>query len=292
MAEPAAAVTAIPSPPVRHGLPSAASALLTAGFAAFRRLLLARPRDPAAPMTDAPTLVLAPHPDDETLGCGALIARKAAAGTPVSVLFACDGRHSHRSERITPVTLAALRRREALAACARIGVGPERVTFLDHEDQRLAEAGDDLVRRIAALAAASGAREVFAPSGLDGHPDHRALSAAARAALAGLSPRPVLYEYPVWFWDARAWVEPGAPRWRQAAQMAVRPLAFLAHARPAVVEAGPFLEAKRRALAEHRSQTENLTGEPGWATLDPGFLRHLMAGEEIFFRIPAGDGRT
>ncbi|NYZ16248.1 PIG-L family deacetylase [Azospirillum sp. RWY-5-1] len=270
----------------RSGLPFAASAVLDGGFALYHRLLLARPRDPEVPAADVPALVLAPHPDDETLGCGALIARKAAAGAPVTVVFACDGRHSHRSGLVPPDALAALRRREALAACARLGVGAERVGFLDHEDGRLADAGGALARRIAGLAEACGARELFAPSAQDGHPDHRALSAAARAALAGLSRHPVLYEYPVWFWDARAWVEPGAPRWRQAAQLAVRPLAFLAGARPAVVAAGPFLDAKRRALAEHRSQVENLTGEPGWATLPSGFLRHLMAAEEIFFRIP------
>lgn len=271
----------------RPGLPSAASPLIDGGFTLYHRLLLARPRDAGAPAADAPALVLAPHPDDETLGCGALIARKTAAGTPVTVVFACDGRHSHRSGLVPPDALARLRRREALAACARLGVGTERVRFLDHEDGRLAEAGDALVRRIAGLADATGARELFAPCGQDGHPDHRALSAAARSALAGLDPRPTLYEYPVWFWDPRAWVEPGAPRWRQAAQLAARPLAFLVGARPAVVAAGPFLDAKRRALAEHRSQMENLTGEPGWATLGPGLLRHLMTAEEIFFRIPA-----
>lgn len=291
MADPHAAVIAPAAVPGRRGVPAAASGLLGGGFALYRRLLLARPRDDRAPGVDAPALVLAPHPDDETLGCGALIARKTAAGTPVSVVFACDGRHSHRSGIMPPDALAALRRREALAACSRLGVGAERVRFLDHEDGQLTRAGGNLARRIAELAASSGAWELFAPSGLDGHPDHRALSAAACAALACLSPRTVLYEYPVWFWDARAWVEPGASRWRQVAQLATRPLAFLAGARPAVVEAGPFLEAKRRALAEHRSQMENLTGEPGWATLDPGFLRHLMAAEEIFFRIPTSPDR-
>ena len=53
-------------------------------------------------------LVLAPHPDDETIGCGATILRKVAAGTPVTVFVATDGRHSHRS--------AALRRHPDRAA--------------------------------------------------------------------------------------------------------------------------------------------------------------------------------
>jgi len=48
-------------------------------------------RDDTATSAARSALVLAPHPDDETLGCGATILRKRAAGTPVHVLIVTDG---------------------------------------------------------------------------------------------------------------------------------------------------------------------------------------------------------
>src|SRR5262245_24685447 len=47
----------------------------------------------------SPVLVLAPHPDDESLGCGGLIAACQAQGHPVHVLVLTDGAGSHRRSR-------------------------------------------------------------------------------------------------------------------------------------------------------------------------------------------------
>src|SRR4051794_15264243 len=109
----------------------------------------------ATDLTDATStrscLVVAPHPDDETFGCGATILRKRAHGTPVRVVIVTDGRHSTKSAVISPEALAALRRREALDACSRLGLDSTDVIFLDYEDGKLETQLPDLTSRIAEL---------------------------------------------------------------------------------------------------------------------------------------------
>src|SRR5690349_19075047 len=68
---------------------------------AARPLLLSRAEDVTSQAAARSCLVLAPHPDDETLGCGATIMRKRAAGTPVHVVIATDGRHSLASSELS-----------------------------------------------------------------------------------------------------------------------------------------------------------------------------------------------
>src|SRR5580704_16937481 len=58
--------------------------------------------DPSDLMGAQPLLVLAPHPDDESLGCGGLIADCQARGQPVYVLILTDGAGSHRNSREYP----------------------------------------------------------------------------------------------------------------------------------------------------------------------------------------------
>jgi LmbE family N-acetylglucosaminyl deacetylase len=256
-------------------------------MALFRRLLLLRARDETKAFEHAPALILAPHPDDETLGCGATILRKTAAGVGVRVVIVTDGRNSHRSRLLDADTLARLRRDEALAACAVLGVPADSVHFLDYPDGSLATAGERLIADLRRLIGEGpGAEDVLMPSAHDGHPDHRALNAAVRRAVlsAGRS-SPRLYEYPVWFWDVRSWVDRDARPWRQVGQLLVRPLMLLARSRPLTVSAEGLLERKREAILAYRSQTRNLTGEPGWAVLDEAFLRHFLQTNEIFFPV-------
>ncbi|RKJ98019.1 PIG-L family deacetylase, partial [Pseudoroseomonas wenyumeiae] len=68
-------------------------------------------------------VVLAPHPDDESLGCGGLLAAAAQAGRAVAVVFVSDGGASHpRSRRYPRLALRRLREAEALAALAALGL--------------------------------------------------------------------------------------------------------------------------------------------------------------------------
>src|SRR5947208_1953038 len=77
-----------------------------------------------------PTVVFAPHQDDEALGCGGTILRKRRAGAAVDIAFVTDGSQSH-ARLMDPAALSALRAREALAAAEVLGVEKGRVHFLN-----------------------------------------------------------------------------------------------------------------------------------------------------------------
>ena len=79
----------------------------------------------------APTMVLAPHPDDETIGCGGTIARLTATGTQVTVVLVTDGEATIGSPHHRATT-ALLRRAEASAACAALGAEPPIALGLAH----------------------------------------------------------------------------------------------------------------------------------------------------------------
>jgi len=85
-------------------------------------------------------VVIAPHPDDETLGCGALIANAVRRGVPIGVIALTDGDASHPSSlRWPPAALARLRSGEPRRALARLGAGAAPVRRLGWHDGRVAE---------------------------------------------------------------------------------------------------------------------------------------------------------
>jgi LmbE family N-acetylglucosaminyl deacetylase len=114
---------------------------LTAGefLAALTQLPMGSPNDLTA---DAPFVVLSPHPDDETLGAGGLLAATCATGQRADVVVVTDGSGSHpRSKAYPPPRLIALRQAEVEAAGALLGLEPDSVRHLGSVLKPLA--GDD-----------------------------------------------------------------------------------------------------------------------------------------------------
>ncbi|MCX7012231.1 MAG: PIG-L family deacetylase [Candidatus Sumerlaeota bacterium] len=195
-------------------------------------------------------MVIAPHPDDETLAAGGLMQQAAAAGAAVRVLFLTNGdndpwpqRAIERRWRIGAADRARWgerRRGEALAALAQFGIPEANALFLGYPDQGLTPglmAGDDS----AADRLADGIAEwrptlLVSPSLSDLHPDHSAAALFVRMALV------------------RPSAEGGAPRM----------LEYLIHARgergaqgaAVVLPLSPEqVERKRRSILRHASQT-------------------------------------
>ena len=260
-----------------------------AGRELWRTQVLRTAVDVTEEVAGASCLVLAPHPDDETLGCGATIARKRALGTPVRVVVAADGRTSHRSSKISPQDLAARRAAEVRDACRLLGVGDADLVLLGHEDETLGDRRGELTAAIARELEEFAPDEVRLPSGRDWHPDHQVLRAALADALSGRSDPPRVREHPVWLWMHGPWdASPDGP-W-----VPLRPVPFLAGffrrsawSRAEAVSTSGFLDVKRRALLAHRSQTSNLTAEDDWAVLDARFLADFLLPVEIAFPVSA-----
>ncbi|MCC9197406.1 bifunctional PIG-L family deacetylase/class I SAM-dependent methyltransferase [Arthrobacter sp. zg-Y820] len=207
-------------------------------------------------------VVLAAHPDDETLGAGGLIAAFAARGAAVDVVVATAGEASHpESPTHTREDLARIRRVELRAAVAQLAPKAA-VHFLDLPDGGLAAHRPALDAALAAVVGPAAETTILAaPWRTDGHTDHdtAGLAAAALARTLGLP----LLEYPIWLWH---W---GSPE-QVPADLVLLPL-------------GGAAAAKARAMETHVSQVRPLSAAPGdEALLSPGVLAHFERSFESF----------
>jgi LmbE family N-acetylglucosaminyl deacetylase len=234
---------------------------------------------PAAVQEFGPTLVIAPHQDDETLGCGGTIALLRRAGLPVAVLFVSDGTGSHpRSRAYPPDRLRATREAEALAALRILGVAPDMATFLQLPDTAVPTAGTAgfpaATERVRATLERTVPATILLPWRRDPHRDHRAAWQLVRAALGGYAGQPRVLEYPIWVWELAA-----AGDWPLAAEMAIWRLDVRA-----------VLPLKEAAIAAHRSQTTDLIADdPEGFRLLPQVLAHFTRPWEIFLEEPGGE---
>lgn len=214
-------------------------------------------------------VVLAPHPDDESLGCGGLLAAAVAAGRAVAVVFVSDGGASHpHSRRYPRPALRRLREEEALAALATLGLPPGAARFLALPDAAVPDAGPAFGAALDAIleaARAVGAGTLLATWGQDPHCDHAATDAMAAAAALRM-PGLRRLAYPVWghTLPPETPVPGGGPR-------------------GARLDIAAQLPAKRRAIAAHRSQTTRLIDDdPEGFVLDDAMLARFDRPFEIF----------
>jgi LmbE family N-acetylglucosaminyl deacetylase len=227
-------------------------------------------------------LVVAPHPDDETIGCGVLMARRRRQGRPVTVVVVSDGGTSHRSPQLSPAALGEIRREESASACALLGVTDVRFLGFDEHDLRRERAG--LVASLAGLVSELRPREVLVPSGRDWHPEHRtvhdrALEACRRAGFDG-----TIREYPVWYWnDGPSGLPPMAPPWARVSALFRFRRLVAATPRAWTVSTAGYEDLKRSAFAEYRTQTTSYTGEASWQPFPPGWLDQFVTGPEVFW---------
>ena len=211
-------------------------------------------------------VVVAAHPDDESLGAGALIAEAAMRGLPVTVIVVTDGAASHpHSPTITPDELRRLRASEARLAVHRLSPDAE-VHLLAFPDGAVAEnraaittALGDLLPDLPGL--------LVAPWRGDGHIDHRIVGEICAELAAGGSFS--LLEYPVWLWHWAAPDDADVP-WQRFVALEPR---------------GDALAHKQNAIAAYASQAEPLSDQPGdEAMLLESFLENFRGKRELFVR--------
>ncbi|NVN36779.1 PIG-L deacetylase family protein [Komagataeibacter swingsii] len=226
------------------------------------------PVAPLAAIAPGAVLVLAPHPDDESLGCGGLIAACCAAGRPPLVAIMTDGAASHPHSRQWPAPrLRARRQREARDAVACLGLAPDRLAFLGLPDAAAPHDGPvfaHIAARLARLATTHGCTTVFAPWRMDPHCDHEATWKMGMAVrdLCGLR----LLAYPVW-----GWLLPPGRDLDHPPPRGMR-LDITAHR-----------AAKARAVSMHQSQYGGLiTDDPDGFHLPDSLLAALVTDFEVF----------
>ena len=208
-------------------------------------------------------VVVAPHPDDDVLACGGLIAMHQAQGGTVLVISVTDGEASHAgSTRWQAPALAATRHQELLAGLQQLGVGQMAVHRLALPDGAIARHIDWL--ELALMELLERADVVITTWQLDGHPDHEATAQAASRVCKKTGCR--LLRAPVWMWHWAKIDDPLVP-WKSLYRL---PLAHHAMAQ------------KQAALAAHASQLDVSSRQDG-AVLDAAIVARARRSDEYFF---------
>ena len=140
-------------------------------------------------------LVIAPHPDDEAIGCGGALCLHAAKGDRVVVVYLTSGELGLK--QLAPEAARRVREREARQAGKILDVS--RSIFLRCPDWFVGDEHENSARALRPILKEQKPGLIYLPHTQEWHPDHRAALAVVRAALkrSGL-PTPVLRAYEVW----------------------------------------------------------------------------------------------
>jgi LmbE family N-acetylglucosaminyl deacetylase len=202
-------------------------------------------------------LVLAPHPDDDVLGCSLLMRRVAARDGRIVATWLTDGGASHGPLAPEPRRrLVESRQTEALAALSELGVIPEAACFLGYPDGTLDERCEEAGLRLQRLCDHHEIDTVVVTDGEDDHLDHRAAFKIATGLKVAR-----LYSYPISTrYDGELYRPPDG----------------------AIFIPCEHSDHKRAALSRHRSQTRS-----GGATypLSAATIDRFCAEAEVFIPI-------
>jgi LmbE family N-acetylglucosaminyl deacetylase len=220
-----------------------------------------------------PFVVLSPHPDDETLGTGGLIAEACARGQEVDVIVVTDGSGSHpRSKQYPSKRLVDLRRSEVHQAGLALGLQPDRIAFLGLQDTMAPKSGpqfDAAVDKTLNVIRRSEAGALFVTWEGDPHCDHEA--AAELAKTVGRLCRGLrLWAYPIWGWHIEGSVELHQPP----------PIA-------ARIDISLYRDRKFEAIAAHASQmTDLISDDPDGFQFNESSLAPFLGQYEYFIEVP------
>ena len=146
-------------------------------------------------------LLLAPHPDDESLACGVLLQRAREAGARIRVAYVTDGENNpwpqralERKWRLDSADRqrwGEIRRGEAIAALGVLGVDRSEVQFLGLPDQGLTRlllsGSEEMEQQLAECIRQCLPTHILVPDLADTHPDHSAISLVLETVVQNFS---------------------------------------------------------------------------------------------------------
>lgn len=208
-------------------------------------------------------LLVAPHPDDEILAAGGLLAMLGQHWHEPLVIAVTDGTSSHPGSSVwTSERLKAERPRESLEALACLGLAGVNLR-MQLPDGGLQEVEDTLTRRLCEFIHAGDT--VVTTWRLDGHPDHEATGRACARACERCNAR--LIEAPVWAWHWARVADARLP-WHRARRLTL-------DARACAV--------KRDAVRAFRSQLQPDPSTGADAVLRPSMIERAQRPFELYF---------
>jgi LmbE family N-acetylglucosaminyl deacetylase len=239
---------------------------------------------PAPPWIGAGRRVLAvaPHPDDDVIGCGGTLYGLARAGIQPTVMYVTDGRASHpQSLRFPASRLASIRELEAQAALSELGISTSPIFLRVHdgtlsaiEPARRQWIVDEMYRAIRDLDIDT----ILGPWPQDPHSDHVATARSIRMAIRSTSKQPRVIHYVVW-----AGIRSSQKRLRELATQTAFEVGLDADQ----------VAAKRRALLRHRTQTSTLIDDdPQGFRIDATLMNEWLRPVEVFYESQETQGNA
>jgi LmbE family N-acetylglucosaminyl deacetylase len=219
-------------------------------------------------------LILAPHPDDETLGAGGLLAALADHGVPTWLVYLTSGEASHFGAVLwSSRRIGRTRRAESRCALQALGLTTRPPLFLGWPDSQPPPLGGAIFRRAHAdlldLCRRHGIRNIATTWRGEVHCDHRAAYDLGRSLVRSSGGGIRLFEYLVWGWTDLSLQE----------KVGVFEVAAL--------DTAAYAERCRAALACHRTQATSLIrGAQKAFRLSPGMM--ALASRNPFILLHEG----
>ncbi|MDZ8053001.1 MAG: PIG-L deacetylase family protein [Aulosira sp. ZfuVER01] len=209
-------------------------------------------------------MVFSPHQDDETFGCGGMIALKREHGVSVVVAFLTDGQGAGSSQANSQTKITHIRKQEAESALGILGVNPSEIYFLEKPDGTLPhlneEERQETIKQLAELLKHYKPEEVYVPHRKDCHRDHEATYQLVKSAIAQAGITVELLQYPIWlFWRAPLFILLKLPDIAAAYYLSI----------------ASVQDKKNRAISSYCSQIHSLPR---------GFMQRFSGSPEIFFK--------
>lgn len=228
---------------------------------------------PLQPM-NRPILIVSAHPDDMEIGMGGTVAKLVALGAEITSLIVTDGGRASNPFGWTERRMAEVRRTEALRAAEVLGL--KDVIFCDQPDAADEVDVKGVRRKLLEVLTRLKPTEIYTlHEELDRHVAHRQAGSLVREAVgeSGLIPSGAVWAYEVWGpfarWDRIEYID-------------------------------PYVEKKKLAIAEHRSQVEvipygeGMLGLNRWRAVYADPMEAAPAGRyaEVFLRMRTGQEGT
>ncbi len=218
-------------------------------------------------------MIIAPHQDDEVLGCGGLIGCKRENNIPVQIVFVTDGGASHawhpkyQSGELIPV-----RKEEALTALSILGVDSSQIHFLNKPDSKLRFLNpierQKTIEELAQILQSSQPEEIYVPHRHDRTKDHEATYELVQEAIKLSGIKVDVLQYPIWMlWNSLLFRDLKLDELAGAYRLSIH----------------SFQSQKKQALEVYRSQCLPIGAEFA-PILKPAFLKRFFLPYEVFFR--------
>jgi N-acetylglucosamine malate deacetylase 1 len=228
----------------------------------------------ACSLPERPSLIIAPHPDDETFACGGLIGLKRKRNIKTAVVYITDGESSHQSCcNVDKKEVGSARKTLAIKSMKILGVGENDMFWMGLKDGDIPRDGENdfslAAKKLLDIFQLVQPAEVYVPHPMDGWRDHEAVTelviSTGRLCAFDLA----LFYYPVWMWHNLGLIRVGD---------------LLRSSKVFRLDISSILGKKKRAIYEYMQQKNPGCGKPFCGNLPDGFVENFEYSFEIFFQ--------